>query len=429
MLQLIRYKLFWFLDYIKGSKIKKHFTDIQKTIEHNNPSTYKTTSNKQLNKLLSHSVENTTFYKNYKTAKSLKDFPVINKNIINANYDHFTSKTAHNGGTRIVSTSGSTGTPLKITQNKNKILRNTADTIYFSELAGYKVGYKLLFLRHWNQVYKKSNLKNWLQNMKPIEVVNIKDNDIANLIESIQNDSSKKAWLGFPSGFERICKYLDAKKHEPIKANIKSIIGMAESVNTYTKERMLYYFNTPMVSRYSNMENGIIAQQMKNKNSFVINWASYFVEILKMDSDKPAALNEYGRIVITDLFNYATPMIRYDTGDIGIMDYSASPPFLKHIEGRKTDVIYNTKGDITSPFMMTSIINFEGIKQIQLIQDDLKTYTIKLNSSQQFDKQEDLIVFFKSTLGQDANISIEYITEIPLLNSGKRKMTLNKLIS
>ena len=163
MLQLIRYKLFWLLDWIKGSKIKKHVTDIQKTIEHNNPSTYKTTSNKQLNKLLSYSVENTAFYKTYKTAKGLKDFTVINKNNINANYDYFISKTAHNGGTRVVTNSGSTVTPLKIIQNKNKKLRNTADTIYFSEFTGYKVGYKLLLLRHWNPIYKKSKLINWFQ--------------------------------------------------------------------------------------------------------------------------------------------------------------------------------------------------------------------------------------------------------------------------
>ncbi|WP_344786540.1 CoF synthetase [Postechiella marina] len=376
-----------------------------------------------------HSIEHITFYKTYNAAKRLEDFPVINKNIINANYNHFISKTPHNEGTRIVSTSGSTGTPLKIIQNKNKILRNTADTIYFSELAGYKVGYKLLFLRHWNPIYRKSKLINWLQNTTPIEVVNMNDNDINNLLKAIEKDKSKKAWLGFPSGFEQICKYLDKTKSAPIKANIASIIGIAEGVNTYTKSRMQYYFNTPMVSRYSNMENGIIAQQMKNSTHFVINWASFFVEILKIDSDKPAELNEYGRIVITDLFNYATPMIRYDTGDIGIMDYSASPPFLKHIEGRKTDVIYNTKGNITSPFMMTSVINFIGIKQIQLIQEGLKTYTIKLNCSQQFDKQEDLILFFKSALGQDAEITIKYTKGIPLLNSGKRKMTLNKLIS
>lgn len=39
---------------------------------------------------------------------------------------------------------------------------------------------------------------------------------------------------------------------------------------------------------------------------------------LKMDSDEPAEDGELGRIVITDLYNYAFPILRYDNGDTAI---------------------------------------------------------------------------------------------------------------
>ncbi len=41
------------------------------------------------------------------------------------------------------------------------------------------------------------------------------------------------------------------------------------------------------------------------------------VKILKPDDDKLIQESEIGRIVITVLYNYSMPMIRYDTGDIG----------------------------------------------------------------------------------------------------------------
>ena len=88
------------------------------------------------------------------------------------------------------------------------------------------------------------------------------------------------------------------------------------------KENLEKHFNTKVVSRYSNEEMGILAQQsnIEQNNAFNINWASYYVEILKMDTNEKANLGELGRIVITDLFNFSMPLIRYDTGDLGVFE-------------------------------------------------------------------------------------------------------------
>ena len=56
------------------------------------------------------------------------------------------------------------------------------------------------------------------------------------------------------------------------------------------------------------MENGIIAQQSIDSNNYIINWASYYVEILKLDKDTPVEQGEIGRIVVTDLYNYKTAL-------------------------------------------------------------------------------------------------------------------------
>ena len=181
----------------------------------------------------------------------------------------------------------------------------------------------------------------------------------------------------------------------------------------------------PVVSRYSNTENGIIAQQKAHDSNFVINWASYYVEILNLNDDTPSNKGDIGRIVITDLFNYCNPLIRYDTGDIGCINFEASPPSFTKIEGRKTDIIYNTKGQIVSSFIIIDLLKYSQIKQSQLIQENQKEYTLKLNASKEVLKEDLIIKEFKSYLGKDAMIRILYVDEIPLLASGKRKQTLN----
>jgi phenylacetate-CoA ligase len=179
------------------------------------------------------------------------------------------------------------------------------------------------------------------------------------------------------------------------------------------------YFGVPCVSRYSNLENGIIAQQELNRSGrFLINTASYHIEILKMDSDDPAAEGEMGRIIVTDLFNYAMPMIRYDTGDIGAYETNkadGSIQYLSGVEGRKLDLLYDTHGDLVSSYLVyKNMWQYVEIDQYQLI-----------NTKTSFAKEKQLVDEFKSFLGRDADFRVEYVSEIPLLISGKRKKIVN----
>ena len=63
-----------------------------------------------------------------------------------------------------------------------------------------------------------------------------------------------------------------------------------------------------------------MAQEIIHPDYFIINNASYHIKFLKLDSDENADIGELSRIVVTDLFNYATPMIRHDTGDLAIVE-------------------------------------------------------------------------------------------------------------
>ena len=429
-LERLRNILFWTVDFIKGAKVAKHYKEIKYILENYNSPKAKQKSEINLEKLLQHAVNNTEFYKKNINYESLNDFQVINKNIILDNIDEFKSMSYINKKSKYVSTSGSTGIPLKLIHDVNKKHRNTADNIYFSKLSGFKIGHELLYLRHWREAHRKSKLLAWIQNIYPIEVLDLNDDYISKLINRLEKKASNKGWLGYSSAFETICKYLDKTNSKPIEANVKSIIAMSEGLNSYTKQGMLKYFKAPVVSRYSNMENGIIASQsIDMKNDFRINWASYFVEVLKFNEDKPVKYGEKGRIIVTDFFNFAMPLIRYDTGDVGTIDYSQSPPIFDVIEGRKSDVILDTKGNIISSFIIAEINSFNEIRQSQLIQEEEKKYVLKLNVTIKFDFENEIIKKFKTYLGDDAEILIEYVNEIPLLGSGKRKTTLNNYLS
>ena len=429
ILNKLRNITFWKIDFIKGGHIKKDLKDIKQIFNHSSFSSLKEHQQSILDKLLTAAVSHSAYYSNYKNFKKLSDFPVVNKSIIKNNFNKITFNNEKNDFIP-VKTSGSTGSPFKVYHTKRKKRRNTADTLYFAELAGYTLGDKLLYLRLWAAYYKKTKISSWLQNTEQLDVSDLKDNYIKDLIIKLQKDKSAKGWIGYPSGFETICIYLDSINAKPLNCNIKSIIAVAEGLNPKIKSKMQYYFNTATVSRYSNVENGIIAQQMAGDDSFRINWGSYIVEILDLEKDISAKSGEIGRIVITDLYNLATPMIRYDTGDIGAFDYNINTPDeipkLKSIQGRKMDVLFKTNGDLLNPFTLHAYVyDFPEIKQLQFIQHEEKKYRIKINTSVKFVNETLLIDKFKKDIGDDALIEIIYVNEIPSLKSGKRKISVN----
>ena len=433
LLEKSRHYSFWILDVLRGGKIKSHYKDVKFTLENFNSNRSKKMRNSHLSKLLNHAVKTTSFYKTCEGFNSISDFPIVNKLVLRHSFDDFISKEYKNSTSFEVSTSGSTGTPFTVLQDKNKKYRNVADTIYFGEKAGYKLGHKLFYLRAWSSLIEKNRLIIFFQNIVSINVKNLNDDTTSQLIAQIKKGNSNKAFIGYPSAFREICKYLDSINSKPIKSNIRSMIANAESLSTHTKESVKKYFGFDILSRYSNMENGILSQQISNEGeNFHINWASYYIEILDLEKDIPVAYGVLGRVVVTDLFNYNMPLVRYDTGDLAVMDIDKSrfngAPSFTQVAGRRMDAIYDTKGN-----PMTTVAYelecFPELNQFQLIQETEKSYCVKVNIDGDFKRKDEMISVLKFFLGEDAIIEIDYVNEVPQLSSGKRKLTLNNYIA
>lgn len=425
--------IFYINDAIRGGIISKHLEDIDCIVKAPFSITSKSKTEHRKNELFHHAVNNVAFYRNNLADKklTLDSFPIINKNIIRNSIDEFiTDGVDKNSLFRLV-TSGSTGTPFSVFQDLKKKSRNTADTIYFGKLAGFEIGIRLNYLKIWTSVNKKTNIQAWLENIEPIDVTQLSDLEIQKLVSKFKKYSTPIAFLGYSSALESICNFLERNEPNSQIKNVTGIIATSEGIGQYAKVALFDYFGKHPVSRYSNVENGILAQQLSDgSDTFIINWASYNIEILEIDTDNAVSIGESGRIVITDYFNFAMPIIRYDTGDIGTVDWDKNKEklVLTKVEGRKMDMVFNTSGNLVSSFTITNNMwLYDEIKQYQFLQLDKTNYLFKLNLKGKFQREEELISEFKKYFGLDAIIKVEYVDEIPLLNSGKRKKVINEM--
>ena len=228
--------------------------------------------------------------------------------------------------------------------------------------------------------------------------------------------------------WKAIANYIYENKAKYYDWKLSSILSEAEALDERSREILSEYFRCPVYSRYGNEENGVLAQEDETGLGHRFNIASYYLEILKMDSDEPAEDGEIGRVVLIDLFNYAFPMIRYENGDLAVKHVTKEGKvYLSSVLGRKIDMLYTTDGRPVNWLAGVIFIKkYKDIKQFQVVQETEKEYRWILNTSNHC--YDDIIIKeSKEIFGDDANIQIEYVDEIPKLRSGKTQMTVCKL--
>lgn len=430
---VLRYN-FWIRDFFNGGDIRTHYSNIR--FLQGKSELVQRKREQMLSELLHYAAYNTKYYQGM-SVLALEQFPVVNKSILQEHYEEILVPEIKNPWQQknikyhIQRTSGSTGTPFAIPQDSRKKKRRLAELKYFGEIVGFKSHDKLVQLRIWTKWQSKNRSQSFWENIVPFDISNLNESNLQLLCDII-NKTKAKCLRGYASSFDLLSRYVG--KHHVKLPSVKIIIAGSETLFDSTRELVCKNISCNIISQYANEENGILAQERVGDNAhrFYLNEASYFFEVLKLDSDEPAQYGELGRLVITDLFNYAFPVIRYDNGDTCVMEWDENEkrPYISKLFGRRLDLIYNVKGEPVFPMALARILkNYDEIRQWQFIQQTSVKYTLLLVSINgkeiQVSTKSDILSQLMEILGSDAEIQIEYRNEIPVLNSGKRKSVIN----
>ena len=424
---------FWIQDYLKGSPIGKPYREIKFIQEHSYSEGFAIRED-ALHRLMDFARENTSFYKDVK-GYDLCSFPIMNKMMLIEHYDEICVKAesipGQQGDIHIQTTSGSTGTPFKIPQDTRKRQRRIAELKYFGKIVGFRTHDKLIHLRTWNRWQQKTAKQIKSENIIPFDIATMDGGALKRLCALTVKEKAV-CLRGYASSLGRLAEYADGKGYD--FPNLKIAIAGAEALQDDTRALYKRVMKSEIISQYANEECGILAQERvptnDSDNRMYWNHSGYFFEVLKFDSDQPVEYGELGRIVITDLYNYAFPLIRYDNGDTAMLlppdEYSNGYPVLGKLYGRRLDLTYNTSGAAIHALTYGRILkHYDNITQWQFIQEGEKDYVLKVVIRGNNYDLNNIIDQLKEYLGKDAIISIEYVDDIPVLASGKRKPCVN----
>ncbi len=426
--QSFRNQAFWIKDSLNGGLIKNHLNDIEQAYQ--NPAHHSTIHEIRLNDILKFATTTSPYYRQYKKINNLADFPVITKNDLKDHYEELFSVKYDRSNLLGRTTSGSYGIPFHYYVTPDKFARRMAELIYFNRWAGYKIGMRYTQIRpkqftKWQQVSK---------NLVPMDPTHVNDEWKETQRQKLK---AKKIQfiISYPTPLLEIAEWCQRQGDTPKDFHLKGIISSGETLTERARNAFKNVFGCTVLNRYATEELGVVAHENPRQGNYTINFTSHHIEILDMNKDVPVDPGVPGRIVITDLFSHAMPLIRYEIGDSAEWDV----PFnsgsnilsLKTFHGRITEKLFNTDGSYVNYGAIYGAIDksrelTEGVIQYQIIQETSDTYRIKLQVKPEFNLQDLLISQYKKLFGQNANIILDFVDQIPRLQSGKRAIMINR---
>ena len=217
---------------------------------------------------------------------------------------------------------------------------------------------------------------------------------------------------------------------------LQSIVGISELVSTDTAADVQRQLGSEIIRIYACAEMGCIAMQSEAEPEYEMCEETVLVEILD-EEDNPVAAGENGRVILTSLYNYATPFIRYEIGDYATVSETKAASGrtlkkLKRVTGRKRNAIITRNGgrlwdlDVITPKLCDEFHTHQFlIEQSSL--DSLEISFVADAENTLLPRKEILTEYFETLLGAEVTLVFKQVTTLPRSSGGKRERIISTL--
>lgn len=386
----------------------------------------------RLLQLVDHANQNVPYYqllfKEYgldphsiQTIDDLKRMPLLTKELIRRNFpDRIVAKNFDRSKLILGGSSGSTGQPLQYYKTKESLGMLRAANLRGWYWTGFRLGdpYMKIATMPRNSMIKKT--QDWLNRSYYVHSRSVSESDILNIVK-ILKAKGIKVLRGYPGTLYLIATYIE--EHPEFRIGLDTIVTTSEPLYPHLREKIETVFGCKIFDSYG-AEGAPIIFECPTHECYHVSPEIAIVEYIKSEADP-----NLFKLIYTDLSNFATPFIRYDIGDFAVpSDNSCScgrnMPAIKALYGRETDVLITPSGRfITFYFFAGYFEHKKYLDFFQLKQTSKVDFELFIVPNQFFSNSELPIIKrdMLDVLGDDVNLRIELVNDIPLTSSGKRR--------
>jgi phenylacetate-CoA ligase len=367
---------------------------------------------KRFKNLLKHVLKKSKFYKEYYEQHgitidkadeiTLGDLPPINKKIMMEHYDDFVCDPAlkredlekfisdpsnrgkkYKNSYQVIHTSGSSGTIGLFVYGANDW--DMLQALVLTRVSKTKISLfkktKLAFIGatdgHYAGISLVQGAPRLVIDLLPLSI-NSPFQEICQKVNEFQPD----ALSGYSSGVNLLA---GEQIKGSININPKRIICSADPLTAKMKETIKKAFGIEPTNFYGASESIGLAAECDTGQGFHLfdDWHCFEIVDKNLKSVK---LGEPGRLLMTNLYNYTQPLIRYQLDDEIILDdkpcLCGSPfPIIKNIAGRQEEFLWFERPDRTREYIHPIVIVeffVPGLEKLQIIQTQKNELLMKV---------------------------------------------------
>ncbi|MBN1788842.1 MAG: phenylacetate--CoA ligase family protein [Bacteroidales bacterium] len=365
----------FFQDILTGTNIRKTYAFLKSTEkwQEDQLAGYQW---KKLQQLISHAYSNVPYYHDLfvkndihpddvKNLTDFKNIPILTKETARGESKRLIAKNININSRSINKgkTGGTTGSPLPV--YKDLSTRNFTWGAYYRWYGWMGISPREREVVLWgspkvlgknHKVIAINLLRRHFSNTMMVNAFNLNENSIPGIVEKIIKYKPSLI-RGYLSAIYQVGHYLlDQQITIP---ELKAVSTTTETLLPHYRAFLEKAYRVPVYDQYGCGECGSIAFECNRHNGLHITEEHVHIEIL--DYQGKPVFDKAGRIILTDLDNYAMPFIRYENGDLGTFSHQkcscgVNSGMLKCIDGRSIDTIILKNGNVVHGVFFTDIL-------------------------------------------------------------------------
>ncbi|MEW6035042.1 MAG: hypothetical protein AB1529_00375 [Candidatus Micrarchaeota archaeon] len=381
----------------------------------------------RLRRLITHASSSVPYYRDAiggADVRCIDDLPVLpltEKNAVRNGSRSFISSLA-GGRLSTLHTSGSTGRPLPLYFDSRDGFYGAVLRYHVMTELGFKPGDLLA-----NMMVSRLQPFALQRFIYRVRDLNPSDADELNLAQLRR--LAPDMLLTYPSKIVLLAS-LNLSSRE--RLGIRTVVSASELLSARTRELARSSFGCDLRNYYGMNESWGVGWECE-KGSMHINSDSVIMEVVDKKGRQVKG-GRQGELVLTSLWRYSMPFIRYRTGDMGAIGGSCACGrglhVLKGLEGRSDDFLTLPSGRPFAAITLLSLLKkVPQMLQYQIVQEKDHTIRLLVVPEGAFTASDIKAIkrSFEEAIPEPVPIELEIVSELPRERSGKLRCVTSKL--
>lgn len=389
----------------------------------------------QLERLVAYALEKSPFYARYPRGLKLSELPLLSRRqlLTEAEAIRCHELGSEHGGESLVQTSGSTGQLVAVRRTGANRDMLYALGLRFSDWHEQDVRQTLAVIR--------ANAPRMVDDARARKLgwghptTMLYQTGPAYALPISTDIAEQAAWLAkvnpgylltYPTNLAALLDHFDARGEK--LPGLRAVRTMGETLTPTLRKRSRDVLGAPVIDVYSAQEVGIIAIECPESGLYHVQSESLIVEVLD-DAGRSCEPGQVGRVVVTDLHNFAMPLLRYVIGDRAEVGPACSCgrglPTLSRVLGRERNLVVLPSGERYWPLVgLHEYRKIAPIIQYQAVQHSTELVELRLVTEGDrrlgAEQEQALTRVLQQSLGHPFEIRLSYVErEIPRGAGGK----------